>query len=118
MTAEEAMEKPYLMPSTFILNSLPIHVLVDSGAILSFVLTSIAQKKTTSLTLLIGSIILEVINLNQDIIKENYREWQLQIYRITFPIDLNSVITEEFDVMEGMDWLSTKMEHVICNLKL
>lgn len=40
------------------------------------------------------------------LVKQEYRGIQFGIYRINFLINLKPVITREFDIIVGMDWLS------------
>lgn len=98
MTIDEAREKLDVVSCTFILNSIHVHV---------FVSTSIIPKLTTTLTSLNENIVIEMMNENRVTLKVHYKECRLEIYETVFPINLKLITTKEFDLVIGMDWLST-----------
>lgn len=87
----------------------------DSGATYSFVSVKFVSQLKTKLTPSSEHILVEVVDGWYVMVKEEYRECRIGIYETRFLINLKQVTTREFDIIEGMDWLSSNNAQIMCN---
>lgn len=93
MTVEETKEKLDVVSGMRTLNSIYVHLKSDE------------------------IILNKMVNRNRIIIKQQFRECQLEIYGTIFPIELKPITTRDFDLIVGMDCLSLNRGHILCDEK-
>jgi len=113
LTREEADANPDVLTGTFLISGVSTSTLFDTGASLSVVSESFAKRtnlvpspfETTSLTLASG----EVVTCSTI-----YRDVPITIMETLLPANLIKFHVAEFDVILGMDWLSTYDAQFLC----
>ncbi|KAI3771277.1 hypothetical protein L6452_02438 [Arctium lappa] len=118
MTTEEAKASTDVVSGTFLLNSIPTHVLFDSGASFSFVSSSFCPKLSMPTTSLEEALVVELADGDQVVVRNILKNCKHEIEGREFPIDLMPMIIGGFDVVVGMDWLSTNHAEILCAKKL
>ncbi|KAI3685880.1 hypothetical protein L6452_35141 [Arctium lappa] len=118
MTTEEAKASTDLVSGTFLLNFVPTRVLFDSGASFSFVSSLFCPKLSMPTTSLDKALVVELADGDQVVVRNILRNCKLEIERREFPIDLMPMVIGGFDVVVGMDWLSTNHAEILCAKKL
>lgn len=118
MTAEQARYQPDVVSSTFILNSLPVYAVFDSGATFSLIASRFAEKLNISSIPLIDDMIVETVDGSEILIKKQYVDCRLEIDGNVFLINLKPIFMREFDIVIGMDWLASNNAQIVCNKKL
>ena len=88
------------------MNSLPALVLFDSGASRSFVSQSFSGEFCTPMSKLECPLRLSITNEHGVSASSVYRGCDLEIFGVSFPIDLIPIPMGEVCVIVGMDWLS------------
>ncbi|XP_024974913.1 uncharacterized protein K02A2.6-like [Cynara cardunculus var. scolymus] len=105
MSREEAKTSTDVMSGMFTVNSVPAHVLFDSGASCSFVSTTFYQHLHTPPSTLEDALIIEIANGSQVLVHEIVRDCVLGIEGKEFRVDLIPMAIGGFDIIIGMDWL-------------
>jgi len=113
LTREEADANPDVLTGMFLISGISASILFDTGASLSVVSESFAKRtnlvpssfEITSLTLASG----EVVSCSTI-----YRDVPIAIMETIFPANLIKFHVAEFDVILGMDWLSTYDAQFLC----
>ncbi|KAI3678257.1 hypothetical protein L6452_37543 [Arctium lappa] len=118
MTAEEAKETADVVSGTFLVNSLPAHVLFDPGATCSFVSVIFCKQFITPISVLPDALVVEVANGDQVIIRDRLCGCTLEIDGNYFDVDLLPMAIGGFDVIIGMDWLSRHKSDILCSKKI
>ncbi|KAI3685538.1 hypothetical protein L6452_34786 [Arctium lappa] len=118
MTTEEAKASTDVVSGTFLLNSVPMRVLFDSGASFSFVSSSFCPKLPMPITSLDEALVVELADDDQVVVRNILRNCKLEIEGKEFPIDLMPMVIGRFDVVVGMDWLSTNHAEILCAKRL
>ncbi|KAI3673781.1 hypothetical protein L6452_39911 [Arctium lappa] len=118
MTTEEAKASTDVVSGTFLLNSVPTRVLFDSGASFSFVSSLFCPKLSMPTTSLDEALVVELADGDQVVVRSILRNCKLEIEGREFPIDLMPMVIGGFDVVVGMDWLSTNHAEILCAKKL
>ncbi|KAI3684129.1 hypothetical protein L6452_33348 [Arctium lappa] len=107
MTAEEARASADVVSGTFLINFVPARILFDTGASFSFVSELFRQKIAMPTTSLEDALVVEIADGSQVLIHEVLRQCTLSIEGREFSIDLLPMLIGGFDVVIGMDWLSS-----------
>ncbi|XP_024989265.1 uncharacterized protein LOC112523826 [Cynara cardunculus var. scolymus] len=118
MSIEEAKASTDVVSGTFLINSVPAHVLFDSGATCSFVSTTFHQHLHTPPTTLEDALIIEIANGSQVLVCEIVRDCVLGIEGKEFRVDLIPMAIGGFDVIIGMDWLVENQAEILCSKKV
>ncbi|KAI3753681.1 hypothetical protein L2E82_25742 [Cichorium intybus] len=117
LTVDEARDRTDVITGIFSLNSFQARVLFDSGASVSFISESFASKLDIPLAELYEKIIVDVADGRCVFVKSHYKQCQLEIYGIAYPIDLKPITNHEFDVIVGMDWMDDNRGQMDCHEK-
>ncbi|KAJ9543867.1 hypothetical protein OSB04_023574 [Centaurea solstitialis] len=99
---------------TFTVNFIPVHVLFDSGADLSFVRTQLVERIGVPIVPLNKTVVVELANGLRECVTEHMPKCTIEIEGHNFPINLIPISTGEFDVVVGMDWLKPNRAEIIC----
>ncbi|GKF42942.1 reverse transcriptase domain-containing protein [Tanacetum coccineum] len=105
--AEEAYQVSNIVMGTFTLNNHCATTLFDSGADYSFISTTFTPLLSIESSNLGFSYEIEIANGQLVEIDKVIRGCELEIEGHTFDIDLIPFGSGSFDVIIGMDWLST-----------
>ncbi|KAJ9557677.1 hypothetical protein OSB04_012291 [Centaurea solstitialis] len=100
--------------STFTVNFIPVHVLFDSAADLSFVRTQLVERIGVPVVPLNKTVVVELANGLRECVTEHMPKCTIEIEGHNFPINLIPISTGEFDVVVGMDWLKPNRAEIIC----
>ncbi|KAI3702884.1 hypothetical protein L6452_28637 [Arctium lappa] len=118
MTSEEAKASTDVVSGTFFLNSVPTHVLFDSGASYSFISDLFCQRLAMSKSMLENAVVVEIANGGQVLIHNILKDCILELKGKKFPINLLPMQIGGFDVVVGMDWLSKNQAEIVCSKKM
>ncbi|KAD4179813.1 hypothetical protein E3N88_28404 [Mikania micrantha] len=118
ITADEAKDAGDVVTCTFLVNSVPAYVLFDSGASKSFVSTKFTHHTSFVLEKLIATLEIEVADSKSFLVFDVYRNCKITIDDEDYMIDLIPMLLGEFDVVVGMDWLSSNQANIVCNRKI
>ncbi|XP_024973906.1 uncharacterized protein LOC112512261 [Cynara cardunculus var. scolymus] len=103
MTIEEAKASTDVVSGTFLVNSVPAHVLFDSDASCSFVSTTLYQLLHTPPNTLENALIIELANGSRVLVREVVRNYALGIEGREFRVDLIPMTIGRFDTIIRMD---------------
>ena len=107
ITADEAQANPDTVSSIMLVFGTPAHVLFDSGSSRSFVSSSFALHANRDLTLLKNKLIVTT-PLGEQILRTSvFRGCEILVKGIVLKANLIPLEMLDFDVILGMDWLST-----------
>ncbi|XP_071740205.1 uncharacterized protein [Rutidosis leptorrhynchoides] len=118
MTIEEATKSHDVVSGTFILNSIPVHVMFDYGASKSFVSLSLCGKLNVPPCKLSRLLEVEIVDDKLVLVNDVFRGCNLAIDDETFYIDLIPIKMGEFHVIVGMDWLGVNGGMIDCPNKM
>ncbi|XP_024995828.1 uncharacterized protein LOC112528974 [Cynara cardunculus var. scolymus] len=118
MTKEEAKTLTDVVSGTFLVNSVPAHVLYDPGASCSFVSTAFYQHLHTPPSTLEDALMIEIANGSQVLVREIVRCCVLGIEEKEFRVDLIPMAISGLDIIIGMDWLVKNQAEILCSKKL
>ncbi|XP_071713234.1 uncharacterized protein [Rutidosis leptorrhynchoides] len=118
ITTEEAKESYDVVTGTFPVNSIPAHVLFDSGATRSFVSLSFCKLFDIPLTKLENPLEVEIADDKLVIVSDVYEGCNFEIDDEMFKIDLIPMHIGEFHVIVGMDWLGKNKGEILCYKKM
>ncbi|XP_024965789.1 uncharacterized protein LOC112505989 [Cynara cardunculus var. scolymus] len=118
MTREEAKASTDVVSGTFLVNSVPAHVLFDSGASCSFVSRTFYQLLHTPPSTLEDDLTIELANGSRVLVHEVVRDCVLGIEGEEFRVDLIPMTIGRFDIIIGMDWLAKNQAEILCFKKL
>ncbi|GKE03829.1 putative reverse transcriptase domain-containing protein, partial [Tanacetum coccineum] len=116
--AEEAYQDPNIVTSTFTLNNHFATTLFDSGAEYSFVSTTFIPLLGIETSELGFRYEIEIASGQLVVINKVIKGCKLEIEGHVFDIDLILFWHRSFDVIIGMDWLSSHKDEIICHEKL
>nr|XP_043625580.1 uncharacterized protein LOC122597005 [Erigeron canadensis] len=105
ITTEDTKESHDVVTGTFIVNSMPAHVLFDSGAFKSFVSSSFCEKFKLPLCKLDFPLEVVVAAHKSVVVNDVYKDCSIEINDELFKTNLIPMETGEFHVVIGMDWL-------------
>src|SRR5664279_3586888 len=111
MSAEEAQESPDVVLGTFLVNSVPAHVLFDSGASHSFVTQDFVKKSHLNPTLMKRLMVVQIPG-SQAKAKSSCNQTPVIIQGLVFPANLIMLVAQGLDVVLGMNWM-TKYHGII-----
>ncbi|KAK9077569.1 hypothetical protein SSX86_005906 [Deinandra increscens subsp. villosa] len=117
LTAEEAKTDPNVVAGTFLVNSIPAHVLFDTGANRSFVSYDFIKHPSFTIEKLHVPLEVEIANDKSILVFDVCRGCKISINNEEYLIDLIPMAMREFKVVVGMDWLSRNHAKVICDRK-
>nr|GEX83896.1 putative reverse transcriptase domain-containing protein [Tanacetum cinerariifolium] len=103
---------------TFLLNNCYVSVLFDTGADRSFVSTAFSSQFDIASTVLDHDYAIELADGRIDDINTVIRSCTLNFLNHPFNIDLMPVEMGSFDVIIGMDWLSSYQAVIVCADKI
>lgn len=117
MTVQDAVRDAYVIAGTLLLNSVSANALIDSGATKSFIARDFANKLNLKAEPLKGSLRIEIANQEVIPVNQIYPDCKIDIGGQSFSIDLIPFKLGEFDVILGMDWLSSHSAQIDCKKK-
>jgi hypothetical protein len=118
MNAEEARKDPNVVTGTFLVNDIYANVLFDSGANRSFVSTAFRPLLNKETQRLSDVFIVELANGREIEIFEVIKGCKINIDGNELPLELMPMELGGFDIVLGMDWLSSNQAQIICDKKL
>ncbi|KAD2394393.1 hypothetical protein E3N88_41370 [Mikania micrantha] len=116
--APAARQDPNVVTGTFLLHDFYASVLFDTGADQSFISADFACQLDSIEEQLDSPYIIEVANGKQITVSTVHRNCPLTLNGHTFSIDLIPMELGSFDIIVGMDWLSSNRVEVVCSEKL
>ncbi|KAK1422205.1 hypothetical protein QVD17_25165 [Tagetes erecta] len=117
ITTEEAKVTPDVVTGKFLVNSVPAHILFDSGASRSFVSAKFVHHPLFVIEKLPIPLEVEIADNKNFLVFNVYRSCLLIIEDEDYEVDLIPISMGEFDVVIGMDWLSRYHANIICSRK-
>ncbi|XP_021991585.1 uncharacterized protein LOC110888363 [Helianthus annuus] len=117
ITSEETKSHPNVVSGIFLLNSIPVYVLFDTGATMSFISNEIVQHPPFKVERMSIPLEVEIADSKNYLLHEICRSCILTIKDEEFDIDLISMILGEFKVIVGMDWMSQNHAEISCETK-
>ncbi|XP_022019608.1 uncharacterized protein LOC110919652 [Helianthus annuus] len=118
ITSEEAKSQPNVVSCIFLLNSIPVYVLFDTGATMSFISNEIVQHPSFKVERMSMPLEVEISDSKNYLLHEICRSCKLTIKDEEFDIDLIPMILGEFKVIVGMDWMSQNHAEINCETKI
>ncbi|XP_074351340.1 uncharacterized protein LOC141690434 [Apium graveolens] len=117
MNMKDAIQSSDVVSRTLSVNAVSVKVLIDSGATRSFILKSFVDKLNCETQLMHEP--LSIILANQDRVSVNriYPHCSIEISEHVIPANLIPFQLGEFDVMLGMDWLTSFSAQIDCKDK-
>ncbi|XP_022040819.1 uncharacterized protein LOC110943375 [Helianthus annuus] len=117
ITSEEAKVHPNVVSGIFLLNSMPVHVLFDTGATMSFISSEIVQHPSFKIERMSMPLEVEIADSKNYLLHEIRKNCKLTIEDEEFDIDLIPMNLGEFKVIVGMDWMSKNHAEINCETK-
>nr|GEY95421.1 hypothetical protein [Tanacetum cinerariifolium] len=118
MATEEEKLVHDVVTGTIIVNSIPAHVLYDSGASVSFVSLEFSKNLSTPPNKLLFPLEVEIADSKVVVVSNVYRDVEIEIDDSIFKIDLIPIMSGVFDIVIGMDWLDKYDANILCSQKL
>jgi hypothetical protein len=118
ITVELAKVEPDVVAGTFMINSMPAHVLFDTGANKSFVSHEFVRHPSFVTTKLSMPLEVEVTDNTSFLVFDVCQNCKLTVENEDFDIDLIPLAMGEFKVVVGMDGLSRYHANVKCDRKV
>ncbi|XP_022041975.1 uncharacterized protein LOC110944629 [Helianthus annuus] len=106
ITSEEAKAHPNVVSGTFLLNSIPVYVLFDTGATMSFISNEIVQHPSFKIERMPIPLEVEIADSKNYVLHEVCRNCKFTIEDEEFDIDLIPMVLGEFKMIVGMDWMA------------
>ncbi|XP_022042339.1 uncharacterized protein LOC110945009 [Helianthus annuus] len=106
LTSDEAKASPDVVSSIFLINSMPMNVLFDSGASRSFISNELLVHPSFKLEKMLVPLEVEVADSKSYLLHDICRNCKILIEDEEFSIDLVPMYMGEFKVVVGMDWLA------------
>ncbi|KAJ0752549.1 putative transcription factor interactor and regulator CCHC(Zn) family [Helianthus annuus] len=116
--AREARQDPNVVTGTFPINQRFASVMFDTGADYSFVLLEFKSMLGLAASKLDISYSIELANGKLVEANEVIRGCVIELGEHEFTLDLLPVKLGSFDVVVGMDWLSSNKAEIICHGKI
>ncbi|XP_021986435.1 uncharacterized protein LOC110882814 [Helianthus annuus] len=117
ITSEEAKAHPNVVSSIILLNSLPMYVLFDTGATMSFISSEVIQHPSFKTERMPIPLEVEIADGKNYLLHEVCRNCKLIIEDEEFNIDLVPMILGEFKVIMGIDWMARNHVEINCENK-
>ncbi|KAD4585798.1 hypothetical protein E3N88_23399 [Mikania micrantha] len=117
ISAEEAKVTSDVVTGTYLLNSISVYILFDSGASRSFISAKFVHHSSFVLEKLPVPLEVEVADSKSFLAFDIYRNCKLTIEGEDYSVDLIPMVLGEFDVVIGMDWLSSYRANIVCDRK-
>nr|XP_043620746.1 uncharacterized protein LOC122592525 [Erigeron canadensis] len=117
LTVEQARNSDDVVTGTFLVYNVPMRILFDSGANRSFVATRVIHVIPMSKTCLENTLRVEVGNGRVELVKDVYKGCEIKISSELFQANLIPFPMGEFDIILGMDWLSSCNAKIACDEK-
>ncbi|KAL8089132.1 hypothetical protein AgCh_038782 [Apium graveolens] len=117
MTVQDAVRNTDVITGTLLLNSEHANVLFDSGATKSFISQDFASKLKLNAIPLRAVLRVEIANKEIIPVNQIYPKCKLKLEEKIFEVDLIPFTLGEFDVILGMDWLSSNGAQIDCEQK-
>ncbi|XP_021991419.2 uncharacterized protein LOC110888187 [Helianthus annuus] len=117
ITSEEAKSQSNVVSGIFLINSIPVYVLFDTGATMSFISSEIAQHPSFKIERMSMPLEVEIADSKSYLLHEICKNCKLTIEDEEFAIDLIPMILGEFKVIVGMDWMSQNHAEIKCETK-
>ncbi|GKC03278.1 putative reverse transcriptase domain-containing protein [Tanacetum coccineum] len=118
MATEEDKRVHDVLTGTILVNSIPAHVLYDSGASVSFISHEFSKNLSAPPNKLPFLLEVEIADSKAVIVSNVYREVGIEIDDSIFKIDLIPIMLGVFDIVIGMDWLDKYDVNILCSQKL
>nr|GEU94982.1 hypothetical protein [Tanacetum cinerariifolium] len=118
MATEEDKVVRDFIAGKIIVNSIPAHVLYNSGASVSFVSFEISKNLTIPPNKLSFPLEVEIVGNEIVAVSKVYRDVEIEINNSGFKIDLIPIVLGAFDIVIGMDWLDRYNANILCSQKL
>ncbi|KAK1372774.1 hypothetical protein POM88_028967 [Heracleum sosnowskyi] len=117
MSMGEAVRDSDVVAGTLLVNSIPVQVLIDSGATKSFISETFARRLNCVMKPLSGMLTIEIANQDRIAVSSYYPRCEIEILGNRFYVDLLPFKLGEFDVILGMDWLTEYDASIDCKNK-
>ncbi|XP_022014677.1 uncharacterized protein LOC110914174 [Helianthus annuus] len=117
ITSEEAKVHPNVVSGIFLLNSMPVYVLFDTGATMSFISREIAHHPSFKIKLMSVPLEVEIADSKNYLLYEICRSCKFTIEDEEFDIDLIPIDLGEFKMIVGMDWKARYHAEINCETK-
>ncbi|KAL8091944.1 hypothetical protein AgCh_034279 [Apium graveolens] len=117
MTVQDAMKDSDVIAGTLSLNSISANVLFNYGATKSFISKDFAHKLRLKVEPLIEPLQVEIANHEIIPVNQIHPACELGIAEQSFSFDLIPFKLGEFDVILGIDWLSSNDAQIECKGK-
>ncbi|XP_035830927.1 uncharacterized protein LOC118480272 [Helianthus annuus] len=106
ITSEEAKSHPNVISGIFLLNSIPVYILFDTEATMSFISNEIIQHPCFKIERMQMPLEVEIADSKIYMLHEICRNCKFTIEDEEFDIDLIPMVLGEFKMIVGMDWLA------------
>nr|XP_043611613.1 uncharacterized protein LOC122583254 [Erigeron canadensis] len=117
LSVEQARNTDDVVTGTFLVYNVPMRILFDLGANRSFVAIRMIHVIPVSKSCLENALQVEVGNGRMELVKEVYRGCEIKISLELFQANLIPFPMGEFDIILGMDWLSSCSAKIACDEK-
>ncbi|XP_022040541.1 uncharacterized protein LOC110943093 [Helianthus annuus] len=117
ITSEEAKSQPNVVSGIFLIDSIPVYVLFDTGATMSLISSEIVQYPSFKIERMSMPLEVEIADSKNYLLHEICKNCKLTIEDEEFAIDLIPMILGEFKVIVGMDWMSQNHAEINCETK-
>ncbi|XP_035842153.1 uncharacterized protein LOC118488855 [Helianthus annuus] len=117
ITSEEAKSQPNVVSDIFLINSILVYVLFDTGATMSFISSEVVQHPSFRIERMSIPLEVETADSKNYLLHEICKNCKLTIEDEEFAIDLIPMILGEFKVIVGMDWMSQNHAEINCETK-
>ncbi|XP_035840312.1 uncharacterized protein LOC118487512 [Helianthus annuus] len=117
LNTEEARRNPDVITGTFLLNNFYAKILFDTGADRSFISEHFRVLINQTPCKLDKPFIVELADGREEEIVSVVKDCTIQISKTPISIDLLPLKLGEFDVVIGMDWLSSHQAQILCDKK-
>ncbi|XP_035843901.1 uncharacterized protein LOC118490395 [Helianthus annuus] len=118
ITSEEAKSQPNVVSGIFLINFIPVHVLFDTGATMSFISSEIVQHPSFKIERLSMPLEVEIADSKIYMLHEICRKCKFIMEDEEFEIDLIPMVLGEFKMIVGMDWLARHRVEINCENKI
>ncbi|XP_022029678.1 uncharacterized protein LOC110930636 [Helianthus annuus] len=118
ITSEEANSHPNMVSGIFLLNSIPVYVLFDTGATMSFISNEIIQHPSFMIEQMPIPLEVEIADSKNYVLHEICRNCKFTIEDEEFDIDLIPMVLGEFKMIVGMDWTARYRADINCENKV
>ncbi|XP_022014282.1 uncharacterized protein LOC110913771 [Helianthus annuus] len=118
ITSEESKSHPNVVSGIFLLNSIPVYVLFDTGATMSFISNEIVQHPSFMIERMSMPLEVEIADSKIYKLHEICRNCKFTIEDEEFDIDLIPMVLGEFKMIVGMDWMARYRVEINCENKI